>query len=316
MAAWVNDRPVIALRGSFPLYRDLGEGDTGNDVAVLQQALADLGYGIQPDGVFGHGTARALGELYKAEGSSAPTRPVDDALPAPAASVEPSAGASAGTTPAPAASPAATPRTEIYLPLSEVLVLPSLPVAVDKVPGVGTVLTPENATLATSDGGLTLTASLTGPVAVRLTPGMTGTAQLGDASVPVTVSTAAPKADAAASGGAGADATADPAAAAASAAVSVTLTAPGTKLPEEWEGRTDVLITLDLTKPLTGVLLVPGRAVATAADGSSTVLASEADGTLRQVAVTELSCVSGTCALGEPKGGTGVSEGTQVRVDR
>lgn len=296
--AWVNDRPVIALRGSFPLYRDLGEGDSGADVTVIQRALADLGYAIEPDGVLGPATLRALGALYESVGSSAPTRSVED----PSATMD-SAVRSAGADDELSAAPAQAARTEVYLPLSEVLILPSLPVTVDDVPSVGALLASEDARVTVSDGGLALTSSLTGPLALRMAPGMAGTAQLGGTSISVTVSAVTPQ-----DSGTGEETD--------SGAVSMTLTAASEALPPEWRNRSDVLVTLELTEPLIDVLLVPERALATAADGTSSVLVSEADGALRQVAVTRASCVSGTCALAEPAGDTGVPEGALVRVDR
>ena len=47
---WINDRPLIALSGGFPLYRDLGTGDTGEDVRMIQKALQGLGYDLRPSG--------------------------------------------------------------------------------------------------------------------------------------------------------------------------------------------------------------------------------------------------------------------------
>lgn len=317
VAAWVNDRPVIALRGSFPLYRDLGPGDTGSDVTLVQQALADLGYRITPDGQFGPTTVRFLKDLYKAVGASAPTRPVQDTASDTTPQTQPTgAAADATDTPNPVAS-AAPASTEVYLPMSEVLVLASTPVSVTGVPAVGTVLSTDNASLTTSRGGVALTATVTGPVALRVKDGMTGTAQVGSTSLDVMVSdvsdaaqaTAEPQADAGGSG-------TDPAANGAGEGVSVTLTPAKGDVPSDWAGHSDVLVTLDLTDPLTDVLTVPQRAIATAADGSSSVLAVSADGTTHQVTVTQLACVSGTCAIADPKADTGVAEGTQVRVDR
>jgi peptidoglycan hydrolase-like protein with peptidoglycan-binding domain len=40
----VDERPVVALYGSLPLYRTLRVGDQGADVRELEQNLADLGY--------------------------------------------------------------------------------------------------------------------------------------------------------------------------------------------------------------------------------------------------------------------------------
>lgn len=68
----VSGRPVIALRGTLPAYRDLKPGAEGGDVAQLQQALARLGHGTGPDpaGRFGEGTKTALAALYASAGYS------------------------------------------------------------------------------------------------------------------------------------------------------------------------------------------------------------------------------------------------------
>ena len=77
-----------------------------------------------------------------------------------------------------------------------------------------------------------------------------------------------------------------------------------------------MLVTLNLTAPLTGVLTVPQRAIATDAQGSSSVLVQGADGGFTQVTVTVSGCVAGTCALAEPEAGSVLTEGAKVRVDR
>ncbi|MFE2325005.1 peptidoglycan-binding protein [Streptomyces sp. NPDC059385] len=70
LLAEVSGRPVFALRGTLPVYRDLKPGATGDDVAQLQQALRELGHGTGGDakGVFGAGTKAALAARYKAIG--------------------------------------------------------------------------------------------------------------------------------------------------------------------------------------------------------------------------------------------------------
>ncbi|MEU7292310.1 peptidoglycan-binding protein [Streptomyces exfoliatus] len=66
----VSGRPVIALRGSLPMYRDLEPGTRGNDVAQLQTALGSLGYRTQGDdrGFFGPWTKAAVTALYADRG--------------------------------------------------------------------------------------------------------------------------------------------------------------------------------------------------------------------------------------------------------
>ncbi|MET8471936.1 peptidoglycan-binding protein [Streptomyces sp. NPDC006422] len=70
VVAEVSGRPVFALKGKVPVYRDLKSGATGADVAQLQAALADLGHASNPDarGTFGAGTRRALASFYTSIG--------------------------------------------------------------------------------------------------------------------------------------------------------------------------------------------------------------------------------------------------------
>lgn len=71
--AQIDGRPVVLLRGRFPAYRDLHEGDFGPDVAQLRTALIRLGYAdYDPSGFFGPSTALALQLLYEHLGYSVP----------------------------------------------------------------------------------------------------------------------------------------------------------------------------------------------------------------------------------------------------
>ncbi|RAJ64761.1 putative peptidoglycan binding protein [Streptomyces sp. KhCrAH-43] len=66
----VSGRPVFALQGKMPAYRDLKPGAEGTDVAQLQSALGQLGYRVNGDheGHFGPGTKTALAAFYKSLG--------------------------------------------------------------------------------------------------------------------------------------------------------------------------------------------------------------------------------------------------------
>jgi peptidoglycan hydrolase-like protein with peptidoglycan-binding domain len=69
----VDDHPVLLLCGSVPAYRDLHEGDAGDDVRQLNDNLHTLGYdagiGIDPgDHAFTSKTAKALAVLQYAKG--------------------------------------------------------------------------------------------------------------------------------------------------------------------------------------------------------------------------------------------------------
>jgi peptidoglycan hydrolase-like protein with peptidoglycan-binding domain len=57
----VDERPVIALYGSLPLYRTLSDGTRGADVRQLERNLAELGYtGFTVDDTYTWATAAAV----------------------------------------------------------------------------------------------------------------------------------------------------------------------------------------------------------------------------------------------------------------
>ncbi|MGC0331561.1 HlyD family secretion protein [Streptomyces sp. SAI-170] len=68
--AEVSGRPVFALPGTLPVYRDLKPGTQGDDVRQLQQALRTLGHdpGSDAAGTYGPGTKQAVAALYAAIG--------------------------------------------------------------------------------------------------------------------------------------------------------------------------------------------------------------------------------------------------------
>lgn len=74
MIVEVSGRPLVALQGAVPAYRDLVPGDTGADVAQLQRGLAAIGYPAGGDtaGTFGAGTAAAVAAFYTALGYTLP----------------------------------------------------------------------------------------------------------------------------------------------------------------------------------------------------------------------------------------------------
>jgi HlyD family secretion protein len=75
----VSGRPVIALLGAIPAYRDLRPGVSGRDVAQLQTALKTLGLDPGEHGaVFGEGTKKAVSALYSRLGYSARTTGAED----------------------------------------------------------------------------------------------------------------------------------------------------------------------------------------------------------------------------------------------
>lgn len=69
----VSGRPMLALPGPVPAYRDLKPGDSGPDVAQLQRALAAVGHASSDrSGLFGAGTKSAIAALYRGLGYDPP----------------------------------------------------------------------------------------------------------------------------------------------------------------------------------------------------------------------------------------------------
>lgn len=70
-----SGRPIYALPGSIPAYRDMAPGESGKDIAQLQRALQSVGFGCGRDaaGVFGRGTENAVTRLYASMGYAPPT---------------------------------------------------------------------------------------------------------------------------------------------------------------------------------------------------------------------------------------------------
>lgn len=59
----VDERPVVALYGKLPLYRELRSGVDGDDVKQLERNLSELGYaGFTVDEYYTAGTAAAVAE--------------------------------------------------------------------------------------------------------------------------------------------------------------------------------------------------------------------------------------------------------------
>ncbi|MEE1812196.1 peptidoglycan-binding domain-containing protein [Streptomyces sp. BE133] len=74
----ISGRPVFALPGALPAYRDLKPGARGDDVTQLQKALSQRGFGSSTDtaGEFGAGTQAALAAYYRSIGYD--PRPVSE----------------------------------------------------------------------------------------------------------------------------------------------------------------------------------------------------------------------------------------------
>lgn len=72
----VAGRPVLALQGSVPSYRDLTPGMSGPDVVQLRAALTQLGHpSDDPAGAYGPSTADAVAAAFASAGYSPPDPP-------------------------------------------------------------------------------------------------------------------------------------------------------------------------------------------------------------------------------------------------
>lgn len=63
----VGGEGIYALEGPLPLYRELGEGDSGHDVQELQKALTKIGYPTNTDGTVSTQTLKAVEALLKSD---------------------------------------------------------------------------------------------------------------------------------------------------------------------------------------------------------------------------------------------------------
>lgn len=65
----ISGEPLFILNGKTPIYRNLMNGNEGDDVKVLQNSLKELGYDIdETDGDFGSDTKRELKNLQDDKG--------------------------------------------------------------------------------------------------------------------------------------------------------------------------------------------------------------------------------------------------------
>ena len=75
----VSGRPVFALQGSLPTFRDFGLGTVGPDVRQLEESLSRLGYSPGTvDDTYDSATGTAVAALYEDKGYTAIGRSDDD----------------------------------------------------------------------------------------------------------------------------------------------------------------------------------------------------------------------------------------------
>ncbi|MEU9062484.1 peptidoglycan-binding protein [Streptomyces sp. NPDC048430] len=333
----VSGRPVFALPGRIPVYRDLKPGAEGDDVKQLQEALQDLGHGTGGDtaGTFGAGTKAALNAFYAGIGYD-PLQAVDDngeglktaegAVTAAERAVEEAQdaegkGSARGVQYArddlaearddlAAAQAASGPR----LPAGEVVFLQGFPARVDAVPGrVGA---PVDGTMLTVSGGkLAVQAYLQehqkGLVRkgqrVQIYSELTGIeaqAKVGSLADSLT----APDSGSGGGGGEGEPGGGVPAAAGQSGYL--LRVDPDKALDAQLAGQ-DVRLTIEAARTDGKALVVPITALTAGADGRTTVTVLQPDGEQRRVEVRTGTAGDGFVAV-EPVGAARLDKGEQV----
>lgn len=140
LAGVVSGAPYFLLPGPLPLYRDLRAGDAGDDVALLQRALAAVGFSVRDTGTVDTRTVRAVRRMFDRAGFALPLQERVSSE-----GVEPPR--TADGTPPPTRSPTPTPMpappTVELLPHVQLLALPGGVATVVASAQVSTVLGPD-----------------------------------------------------------------------------------------------------------------------------------------------------------------------------
>lgn len=333
-----SGRPVYALPGTIPAYRDMLPGESGKDIAQLQAALASLGYSCGSDarGFFGAGTKSAVTRFYGHLGYAVPTTGAATALAvttaqqaydtqsavAEAAPAAQRAQAELALQADAAALAAAQAVDGPMVPMSEVVFIPTFPASATSLPVVGQTVASPLLTLV--DGGLSLTGQLDPSQAGLVKAGMNvqvyseatgiqaaGTvADVGEAtsgSAPAGSQDSASQGSGSSAGAAGqngAQADADGASGGTYIPLAITPRAPW---DPSLDGQ-DVRITVTAATTGSPVLAVPEAAISTGADARTTVTVMDKHGAQHTVQVragvtadglVQVTAVGGTLTTGE-----------------
>lgn len=297
----VNGRPLFGLQSAFSFYRDMGVGDRGPDVEALQVALSARSYPVSPDGRFGTETARAVTRWYEDNGYAAPTRTA--AAPEKAAPVE-------GEKPPENSAPA--PASEGYVPVTEILALPSASAQVVKGVQVGQHLAVEGEPdIVLGSADLVVTVTVAASEVGEVVAGDPATISIDGADVEGTVGEIRPAGAGAASGAADAAEGSNSGAEQGDAAPEVTFAVtPATALAAS-TGRARVTVTKQIVAQ--DALIVPVIAVADRGSDRNILTVLQADGTLVEVPVTVLGTLQGAVAIETITPGA-LKAGDRVRV--
>jgi hypothetical protein len=278
----VNGRPLFALPGRFPFYRDITDGMTGPDVEQLQVGVVQAGFmtvGADPTGRYGQATQAALRALYESVGAEPVTRP--GPAPPPRRT-----GRKATQPPAPELP---------IMPLTEFVVAPRLPATLSGSLRVGASVEPSRPVATLTSGSLVAHAAVASSVVGRIRPGMRATLSSRRAR-PFNARVLAIHGP-----GSAPDGMRD-----------VTIGVPGGSLPARWRGRA-VLVRITTALVHRRALIVPTRAVAQDPDGRSYLLKQVQGNQFSRVAVRTLGTLAGRTAV-EPVTARALLASDRVRV--
>ena len=306
----VNTRPVFAIASPFDFFRDIGFGDQGADVRVLQEALASRGYLSSADGRYGAQTAAAVANWYQDAGYRAPTRqrPVADATSSspdtakdPASSDSPGSSGDSGPSDSDSggAPSSAAPPLDAFVPVSELLAVPSLPATIITAPAIGAHVGVE--------GAVDLTLG-TDPFIVRaeVSPAESAGIAPGD---PVMVASGTGQVEAVV-----AAVEEQPPGEDGSARPSVLTVSLGTDPAVLTSGRgEEVKVQVSNAIVAEQTLMVPTAAVVGRGEGYGVVVKLQPDGSLDEVPVTVAGSLRGMTAVA-PERADALAEGDDVRV--
>jgi len=294
-----NGRPVIAVSGAFPFYRDLEVGDEGSDVRQLQTALVDAGLAVTADGTFGSSTASAVRALYHRIGYSTPTVVLEsstsssksDSASTSTDSADGAAQANKTQGPPEQAESAGERPDDLVVPAAEFLVARTLPARVTKEPAVGSTLG-SDAAVDLADGSLQASASIAASSAAGLRSGMAvqlsgPEGQIADGSV----SSVTPSEQ---------------------AGENTTVVFGNTQIPEAWAGQS-VLATVSVEVAAKNSLIVPSSALVSQGGTSGYVVRVRANGMQDRIRVREVASLDGRSAIVGRAGET-LRAGDRVRV--
>lgn len=278
----VCGRPVVGLPGEFKYYRDLWPGMSGPDVKQLQTALVAAGFDITIDGHFGPATRTAVRHLYEGIGYSVPVGQVPGDDNADTVQVE------GEDSSAPAA-----PRTDTYVPASELAALPSVEMTSIKPLPTGSVVAPDT-TIDLASGGIVTRVNATEAGASAVTEGMLADVSSGASTVPAVVTRVAN------------EETAD------GTKRTVTLEPVEGSFPQDWLG-SQVVVVFVILDAGEHQLVVPSTAISFASDGGASVLRQSDNGTFEIVKVAEIATVAGRSAIRPVDGELNVDDVVAVR---